>query len=361
MAPPEDPEGRPEYRVYRSRKPWLPRRGGGDRNELTRLRGDAQRPPLLEPERDGVPRRRRRPISRGRIVRWLVLAIGGWIALSILVFLVSAQLQQGNVSDANRLLGGAGYPLWSPNNILVLGSDVRTRANAEPGAQTTGRGRSDSILLMRVGGGANSRLSIARDTLVDIPGVGRQKINAAYAIGGAALSVQTIEQYTGIDINHVMTVSFEDFPSLIDAMGGITYRGGCVVSRINGGFRRGGYTLRLPAGKTHIDGRQALALARTRKNLCARKQDDLTRARRQQKIVGAMKRRLLSPTAFVRLPLISWNVPKALRSDMSGPTLLGLVGALSFPGAPSSAILGASSGQVPESVKQARVQRFLAG
>ena len=202
---------------------------------------------------------------------------------------------------------------------------MRTSGNAEPGAQTTGNGRSDSILLMRVGGGANSRLSIARDTIVDIPGAGRQKINAAYAIGGTALAVQTIEAYTGIDINHVMIVSFEDFPALIDAMGGITYKGGCVVSRINGGFTNGGYTLRLQAGKTHIDGKQALALARTRKNDCAKNENDLTRARRQQKIVAAMKRRLLSPMAFVRLPLISWNVPKALRSDMSGPTLLGLL------------------------------------
>ena len=82
--------------------------------------------------------------------------------------------------------------------------------------------------------------------------------------------MQTIEQYTGIDINHVMIVSFEDFPALIDAMGGITYRGGCVVSRINGGFKNGGYTLRLPAGKSHIDGKQALALARTRKNAATR-------------------------------------------------------------------------------------------
>ncbi|MGH2942918.1 MAG: LCP family protein, partial [Solirubrobacteraceae bacterium] len=309
----------------------------------------------------GRPRRGRRPVSGGRIVRWLVLAAVVWIALSAVVFLVSAQIQQGRVSDADQYLGGAGYPLWSPNNILVLGSDVRDEANAERGAQTSGNGRSDSILLLHVGGGANSRLSIARDTIVDIPGKGRQKINAAYAIGGAALAVRTIEQYTGIDIHHVMIVSFEDFPDLIDAMGGITYRGGCVVSRINGGFSNGGYTLRLKAGKTHIDGRQALALARTRKNACNPNEDDLTRARRQQKIVGAMKRRLLSPVAFGRLPLISWNVPKALRSDMSGPTLLGLFGALAFAGTPETEVLGTLSGQVPESVKQAKVRRFLAG
>ncbi len=377
MPPPDEPDGAPEYRVYRSRKPLFRKRGGGGGDELARLREGAKRGetpgqsvlPGAEPERrrgrglipqpPAAPRRKR--FTRGRIIRWILLAVVGWIALSVVVFLFSAQIQQGKVSDANHLLGGSGYPATSPNNILVLGSDVRTSANAEPGAQTTGNGRSDSILLMRIGGGANSRLSIARDTLVDIPGAGRQKINAAYSIGGTALAVQTIEQYTGIDINHVMIVSFEDFPALIDAMGGITYRGGCVVSPINGGFKNGGYTLRLPAGTSHIDGKQALALARTRKNACAKNEDDLTRARRQQKIVGAMKRRLLSPAAFARLPLISWNVPKALRSDMSGPTLLGLFGALSVAGTPETQILGTVSGQVPEAVKQARVRRFLVG
>jgi LCP family protein required for cell wall assembly len=375
MPPDDEPEGAPDYRVYRSRKPLLRRRAGSDQDQIARLRGDAQRgsPPAadagLAPERKrgrglipqapATPRRRR--FTRGRIIRWVLLAVVGWVAISALVFLVSAQIQQGKVSDANHLLGGSGYPAASANNILVLGSDVRTRENAEPGAQTTGNGRSDSILLMRIGGGANSRMGIARDTVVDIPGAGRQKINAAYSIGGTALAVQTIENFTGIDINHVMIVSFEDFPALIDAMGGITYRGGCVVSRINGGFKNGGYTLRLPAGKSHIDGDQALALARTRKNECNRNEDDLTRARRQQKIVGAMKRRLLSPVAFARLPLISWNVPKALRSDMSGPTLIGLFAALSVAGTPDTEILGTVSGQVPEAVKRAKVRKFLAG
>jgi LCP family protein required for cell wall assembly len=381
MAPPEEPkepEGRPEYRVYRSRKPLFSRRDGDDSEELRRLRGlggidgvggiggDDAQPPARDRRRMRIPRRGRagrvrKPVSGWRIVRWLVLAVVLWVALSALVFLVSAQIQQGKVSDANQHLGGAGYPLTSPNNILVLGSDVRNRENAEPGAQTTGNGRSDSILLLRIGGGANSRMSIARDTLVEIPGVGRQKINAAYAIGGTALAVRTVERYTGVDINHVMIVSFADFPNLIDAMGGITYRGGCVVSRINGGFRNGGFTLRLKAGKTHIDGRQALALARTRKNLCNPDEDDLTRARRQQKIVGAMKRRLLSPMAFARLPLISWNIPKALRSDMSGPTLLGLFGALAIAGTPQTEVLGTVSGQIPPDVKQAKVRRFLRG
>ena len=74
-----------------------------------------------------------------------------------------------------------------------------------------------------------------------------------------------------------------------------------------------------------------------------------------------MKRRLLSPMAFARLPLISWTVPKALRSDMSGPTLIGLFAALSVAGTPDTEILGTISGQVPEALKQAKVRRFLAG
>jgi LCP family protein required for cell wall assembly len=374
MAPPDDPEepsGRPDYRVYRTRKPLFRRRAPGDeRDELSRLRGEARQPlsDRAEPP-DGATRRGRRgrrprvhkPINGWRIARWGLGAVVTWIVLSALVFLVSAQIQQGKVSDANKYLGGAGDPITAAQNILVLGSDVRDAANAEPGAQTTGNGRSDSILLMRVGGGANSRMSIARDTLVEIPGAGRQKINAAYSIGGTPLAVRTIEAYTRIDINHVMIVSFADFPNLIDAMGGITYRGGCVVSKINGGYRNGGVTLRLKAGKTHIDGKQALALARTRKNACNHSEDDLTRARRQQKIVGAMKRRLLSPMAFVRLPLISWNVPKALRSDMSGPTLMGLFGALAFVGTPQTEVLGTPSGEIPDSVRKAKVRRFLAG
>jgi LCP family protein required for cell wall assembly len=105
--------------------------------------------------------------------------------------------------------------------------------------------------------------------MVDIPGAGRQKINAAYAIGGAPLAVRTISQYLGTDVNHLIEVSFADFPGLIDAMGGINYKGGCVVAKVNGGYKNGGVTLSIKAGeKEHLNGKQALALARVRKNAC---------------------------------------------------------------------------------------------
>ena len=182
-------------------------------------------------------------------------------------------------------------------------------------------------MLLRIGGGANASLSIPRDTVVDIPGHGANKINAAYAFGGPALATKTVKEFLGIEVNHVVEVSFENFPQLIDALGGVTYKADAVLSKINGGKRNGGSTLRLKQGETEIDGEQALALARTRKNLLQPGENDLDRARRQQQLVAAMKDKLTSFETFIRLPWVSWAAPKAVRSDMAGPSLLGVAAA----------------------------------
>ena len=138
-----------------------------------------------------------------------------------------------------------------------------------------------------------------------------------------------------------------------------------MISRINGGYRNGGYTLRLRPGKNHLDGEQALALARTRKNECNPAEDDLTRSRRQQKILAAIKSRLLHPVTFLRLPFVSWQAPKAVRSDMAGPDLLGLFGTIATGGSPKTRVLkGAPEGtglRVPDAVRQREVRRFLKG
>ena len=194
-------------------------------------------------------------------------------------------------------------PLTSANNILVLGSDKRQKDSREPGADINGPSRSDSIMLIRTGGGHAARLSIPRDTVIEIPGHGLQKINAAYAFGGPALSISVIKHYLGIPINHLVEVNFENFPQLIEAMGGVTYTGGCVVSYLDGGSANGGFTLRLRAGTHHLDGREALALARTRENRCAPQETDLHREERQQALLQDMKGQLLSFSSFLRLPL----------------------------------------------------------
>jgi anionic cell wall polymer biosynthesis LytR-Cps2A-Psr (LCP) family protein len=180
-----------------------------------------------------------------------------------------------------------------------------------------------------------------------------------------------IKRYLGVPINHIVEVNFEDFPQLIDAMGGVDYTGGCIVSRLDGGFSNGGFTLRLAKGTHHIDGKQALALARTRENLCAPNETDLQRAEHQQALFSAMKSRLLSPSSFFRLPWIAWNAPPAIISDMSGPTLLGLFGSMAVAGTPPTRVLkpdsaitlpdGESGLHVSEAEKRAAVARFMSG
>ena len=383
---PED--DKPDYNVYRSR----PRRrrgsdGAPPREELRELR-QAPAAPEYEVHRGRrglrlprLPTRRHptvagaktvRRLTLGRIVRWALTAAFAWILLSAVVFLVSAQIQETKVSSAAEdALSPAGYTLTSPNTVLVLGSDARTKKLAEPGSRVGGPSRADSILLVRAGGGASGRLSIPRDTVVEVPGHGPNKINAALAIGGTSLMVDTVERFLGTEVNHVVEVDFANFPALIDAMGGIDIRTSCVVSRINGGYRNGGYTLRLPGGESHIDGKAALALARTRKNECRPNEDDLTRARRQQKIFAAIKSRLLSVHTFIRLPWVSWRAPQAIRSDMAGPSLLGLFGAVASGGDADTVVLKPSGGVtlsdggaglvVDEAQKRRAVRRFLRG
>jgi LCP family protein required for cell wall assembly len=375
-------DDRPEYNVYRSRPRFLRRdepadgalEPGGDKPEYEvhgRKRGFAN---PFRRGRGGTGTKTRRRLTVGRVVRWLALALTGWLLVSLVLFLVSAQIQSSKISDAaSQQLTGGGFPLTSPNTILVLGSDARAKGSKEPGATTVGAGpsRSDSILLLRVGGGKNATLSILRDTVVDIPGHGQSKINAAYAYGGPSLAIKTVEGYLGIQINHLVEVNFENFPQLIDALGGITYSGDCVISRINGGARNGGYTLSLKRGTHEIDGKQALALARTRHNICRPKEDDRARVRRQQKILNAIKGKVTSFETFVRLPWVSWAAPKAVRSDMSGPSLLGLVGAEMIGGGgsrnvlkPSGATTLPDGGQgltVDDATKQDAVRKFMAG
>jgi LCP family protein required for cell wall assembly len=369
---------RPAYTRYRSKPRSLRERLGGEDAGLGELRdgGRSQPPPGGQPRRLRLrplrPQGSRGRITPGRVLRWLALAIGAWIALSLVLFLLSAQIEKGKVSDeAKAALSSAGYPLTSPNTILILGSDARPEDSKEPGANPGGPSRSDTIMLWRVGGGHAARLSIPRDTIVDIPGHGRQKINAAYAFGGAALAIRTIETYLGIPVNHLIEVDFANFPKLVDALGGVDVKTGRVCSQINGGRRNGGVTLNLRAGENHLSGRQALALARTRKNDCNPAENDLTRARRQQQILSAMKGRVFSPTTFARLPWVSWYTPKTLRTDMGGATLLGFFAAAATGGSPPLQVLepsgfetlpdGGSGLTVSDAEKQAAVRRFLDG
>ena len=172
----------------------------------------------------------------------------------------------------------------------------RARASPARSDRRARRGRTRSCSCASAAA-RNASLSIPRDTVVDIPGHGQDKINAAYAIGGPALAIAHGRGSTSAStVNHLVEVNFENFPELIDALGGIdVHRRLRRLAHQRRHASNGGYTLRLRAGTNELDGKQALALARTRKNDCNPREDDRTRARRQQKILAAMKGKVLSP------------------------------------------------------------------
>jgi LCP family protein required for cell wall assembly len=353
---------RPQYTRYRAR--WrLPARG--EPAGVPRVREDigtdgsgAPRDAGAGPLAGVLARLGLRPLRKRRIAALLVGLVFAWLGLSLMLFLISSHFERTSPpGDVAAVLDPAGYPLTSANNILVLGSDRRPKNSKEPHAETTGFGRSDSIMLIRTGGGHAARLSIPRDTVVEISGHGLQKINAAHAFGGPSMSISVIKRYLGVPINHVIEVDFENFPQLIDAMGGVDYNArGCVISRLDGGFIRGGYTLHLHKGINHLDGKAALAVARTRENLCAPSETDIQREQHQQALFTQVKQRLLSPSSFFRLPWIAWNAPPAVISDMSAEMLLGLFAALATSSTPPTRILEPSgSVTLPDGAEGLRV------
>jgi LCP family protein required for cell wall assembly len=326
---PRDP-GPPEYNVYRSRR-RAPSRltGGGDLDALRR------RLSRFRDREPGEPRERR-GISPGRVLKWIALAVIGWLLLSLVLFMVSAQTRDGVSADAERALSSDGS-LLSGSTILVLGTDQRTGDSIDQSQE--GPSRADTIMLVHAAFGSVRRLSIPRDSLAEIPGHSTQKINAAYALGGPALMIRTVEGFlgNGVSVNHLIEVDFENFPALIDALGGVDVT---VERRICSppfdNFWKG---LNFRRGERHLDGERALGYARIRKNDCAPNETDIERAERQQQVLTAIKDSVVSPGTFFRLPLVSWRAPRALRSDMNGLELLALFADLATGGSEDTKVL----------------------
>jgi LCP family protein required for cell wall assembly len=316
---PSDLQDRP-YKLYRA----------GPRGLKALLRGEEDiTVPGAPPDRDGRKLEPSRRITWRRALKYLAIAVGAWLLLSLVLFVISAQIEKGTLPDsAKAALTGGGNMVTSTDTVLILGTDQRPAGSKEPGANTRDAGsRSDTIMLWRIGGGTSRRMSIPRDTVAEIPGHGLSKINAGYAFGGPALAIKTVEQFTGVKINHVIVVNLAAFPAFIDAIGGVDVKTGRVCSDISGGVKNGGFSLYLQPGVHHLDGRDALTYARTREDKCNPKENDITRVQHQQQILNAIKGKLFSLGAFFRLPWASWDAPKVLRTDMGGPTLLTLFAA----------------------------------
>jgi LCP family protein required for cell wall assembly len=399
QRPPEPPE----YNVYRSRKGLFSRLKGAD---LSGLR-DRARLPSRRRRGDGGPsgpRRPRAPFGLRRVFKWLALAALGWILLGFLAFAVSAQLQSFKLSgEASEELSGDAMLLPSAQTILVLGTDARPPGSGDKDVSEEcfeqqskgekphepcfeGEFRADTLMLIRAGGGAFRKLSIPRDAFAEIPGHMPTKINAAFAFGGAALQIRAVEQFLGIEIDHVAIVDFTGFEDLIDAVGGVEVDVPVkLCADISGGAGggQGGVTLRLGKGENTLDGEKALAYSRIRKvsecpgpgkSAYAFGYDDLDRERAQQEVINGIKGRLTDPLRlpynFVKGPIIGWEAPKAFVSDMGFLTMPQLVLAAGIGGsAPAEILCGTpqtecgpgpeGSIEVPEAERRRAVDKLL--
>src|SRR3954470_10017607 len=405
QRPPEPPENQPEYKVYRSRRGLFSRLKGGN---LSGLRDRARLPSWRRRKRDepGLPSPQRGRVTPRRVLKWVGLAALAWILISLVAFGVSAQIQSFKLSgEAGKALHGNPFLLPSAQTILVLGTDARPPGSGDKDVSqecfeqqskgqkphapcSQGEFRADTLMLVRAGGGAFRKLSIPRDTYAEIPGNAPTKINAAYAYGGAALQIKTIEQFLGIQIDHVAIVDFTGFEDLIDAVGGVqTDLPHKLCADISGGSGggQGGVTLHLKKGENTLDGEKALAYSRIRelspcpgkgKSAYAFPYTDLQREQAQQSVINGIKGRLTDPLRlpynFIHGPIIGWEAPKAFVSDMGFFTMPQLILSAAIGGSSDAHVLCGSpkescgegpegSIEAPDNVRRAAVHKLIDG
>lgn len=234
---------------------------------------------------------RQRPRRRGRLA--VLIALGLLFALAAAAIGTLWYLQNRLDNSIERVEdpfdGLTNRPSPTPSeeeedtepavNFLVLGSDSRISAG-DPDQWSYGAQRTDSIMLVHIPGDRSGAfvMSIPRDSWVDVPGYGTAKINAAFSYGGPALLIETIENLTGVYIDHFAVADFESFQQLTDAVGGVD---------ISVAYD----TPALPAGEYHMNGEEALAYARERYNLPG---GDFDRVQRQQNWMRAIARQALT-------------------------------------------------------------------
>jgi LCP family protein required for cell wall assembly len=276
---------------------WTPERQGQvDRGQAGARVDSYDRPP---PQFSVRPRRRR----WGRIVVVVV-------ALLLVLLLALFFFMDSRLNRVDALVDYAGRPAVTPGtDWLVVGSDSREGLTEQQRKQlATGDAsgqRTDTMMLLHIprGGGKPTLVSLPRDSFVPIPGHGSNKLNAAYAFGGPKLLVRTVEQVTGIRIDHYMEIGFASFATAVDAVGGVRI---CV----DHAMRDPKAGLNIKGGCQVLDSREALGYVRTR----ASPLGDLDRVKRQRQFLGALTDKAVSPGVLLN-PFKS--IPLALRGTDS--------------------------------------------
>ena len=250
--------------------------------------------------------------------------------------------------------------LTSTDTVLVIGTDQRPKGSKEPGAFAGGI-RSDTMMLWRIGGGTSRRLSIPRDTIVADPRPRDDEDQRRLLLRRPGTGDQDgREPHRGQD-QPLIIVNLANFPKFIDAIGGVDVTTGRICSQISGGVQKGGFSLFLRPGTHHLDGRDALTLARTRENTCNRRATTSPVRPTSSRSSTRSSPSCCPQAIFFRLPWASWDAPQAVRTDMGGLTLITLFAAAEIGGSAPTQILQDNHLPLPdvESVRRAG-RRFAA-
>ena len=178
---------------------------------------------------------------------------------------------------------------------VLLGSDARAGESS----------RSDTIMIAKADGGL---LAVPRDTLVEIPGIGQDKVNAAFAKGGPRLAVETLENFMGLSIENYVVLNFGGVEEIVNALGGITID---VEEPIE--TEQDGRYFSIPAGPRELTGAEALAYVRYRGGPTA----DIGRIERQQRFLRALAQEISSPENLPRMPATARVLWRNVETNMN--------------------------------------------
>lgn len=226
-----------------------------------------------------------------------------WPLVTLVVILLIAAWPTYLLFDANshlkRIDALSGAADTSGTTYLLAGSDSRSDGSVPD--DTEGQ-RADSIMLVHVApNGQTSNISLPRDTYVEIPGYGWDKLNAAYSYGGPRLLVQTVEHLTGLTVDHYAEIGMGGVSNIVDAVGGVNL---CYDLTVNDERSE----LNWEAGCHDADGKTALAFARMR---YSDPLGDIGRAQRQRQVVSKTVSKTTQPATLI-------NPSSALRVERAG-------------------------------------------
>ena len=219
------------------------------------------------------------------------------VLLLVIAFWADAQLTRV-ASEPEAPIGSTKGTNW-----LLVGSDSRVGLSEEDIARLgtggdIGTGRTDAIMLLHLEGTSAQLISIPRDSYVDVPGFGQDKINAAFTYGGPQLLTHTVEANTGVSIDHYAEVGMGGLANIVDAIGGVEL---CPSEPIDDPLAN----LNVGAGCQEMDGANALGYVRTR----ATAMGDLDRVERQREFFSALMHEATNPSTLLNpfdvFPMIS--------------------------------------------------------